>query len=244
MFADMKKNQMANLNKQILTATSLYLVLFFFNACKDKSTPPSETEFTFTATDSLVFEHCDTLPILVTPSCALNKEFGVNMTDLASIFSTPSNSLITNSNTSASFDIRLSNTTNVVPGKYSCNIITNITNENSTPKNKSVKIIYRPNCAYNYIGYVNGNITYIINGIQVNKSITCTYTSEGYLKILNLSNAGSIELKMNCASNTATIVPKTINGNYCSGSAQLAGNQINLQIYSNGTLNANAVIMP
>jgi hypothetical protein len=69
---------MANLNKQILTATSLYLVLFFFNACKDKSTPPSETEFTFTTTDSLVFEYCDTLPIIVTPSCALNKEFGVN----------------------------------------------------------------------------------------------------------------------------------------------------------------------
>lgn len=220
-------------------------ISFIFTSCKDKAEPtPTETSFTLSASDSIVFEHADTLNIQSSSVCAVDKEFAFTISNLSTIFTPESSSIITRSNATANFVIRFRNIQSYSAGTYPCVVASSITNENSTPQNKTVKVIYRPNCAYNYKNYVNGKIQYTINGIFTNKSITCSYTDEGYLKIENLSNAGSIELKMDCLNNIASVVPKTINGHYYTGDAQLSGSQWNIQLYSDGTLNANAAILP
>jgi hypothetical protein len=228
-----------------IIASAVLVAATLVTSCKeDTGTSPAETAFTLQASDSIVFEHADTLNIQASSTCAIDKEFAFTLSNLSTIFTPEQSSIISRSNLKANFGIRFKNIQSYTAGTFPCVVTGNVTNENSTPQSKTVKVIYRPNCAYNYRKHVNGTITYTINGILLNRSITCSYTDEGYLKIENLSNAGSFELKFDCSNNNATIVPKTVNGHYLSGTAQITGNNIAIQMYSDGNLNATMEVKP
>ena len=219
--------------------------LFFivFSSCEKEEDPiPQPTEFSFTAGDSLIFETSGTLPYAVSVQCATAKEFGASLQSLTGGFDIGLQSLSIPSNESRDFNVQF-NQTNATPGVYPAPLTVSIFNENNTPKTKTVYFVYRPNCAYTFKNHSIGQITFVSNGILLNKNITCAYNTSGQLVVSGLTTF-DVTLNFDCENNTVTMDPFVNNGFLNTGNGQIEGNEIALQMYSDGVLHSNSRIKP
>lgn len=218
----------------------LLLVIASFSSCKEDDEPiPQQTEYSFTCNDSLIFEHSGTIPYSVAIQCASSKEFGASFQTVTGGFDV-SSQLTIPSNESRNFNVSF-NQTFATPGVYPADLSVSIFNENNTPKNKTVYFVYRPNCGYAFRNYTIGQITFVSNGILLNKNITCAYNTSGQLVVSGLTTF-DVTLNFNCDNNTVTMNPVVNNGFLNTGNGQIEGTEIALQMYSDGVLHSNSRI--
>jgi hypothetical protein len=225
--------------------TRIYFILLLaiasISSCKEDEEPISQqTEFSFTSNDSLIFEHSGTLPYSVAVQCASSKELGASFETVTGGFDVGSQLTIP-SNESRNFNVSF-NQTFATPGAYPADLSVSIFNENSTPKTKTVYFVYRPNCGYAFRNYTIGQITYVSNGNLLNKNITCAYNSSGQLVVSDLTAFFDVKLNFDCTNNTVTMDPVVNNGFLYTGSGQIEGTEIALQMYSDGVLHSNSRI--
>jgi hypothetical protein len=229
-------------NSILYTLTCISLLAISSFRCKDEDDPILPTEFSFSSNDSLVFETSGTLPFPVGVQCASAKEFGASFQSLTGSFDVGNQSLTIPSNESRNFNVQFDQTF-ATPGVYPANLTVSIFNENNTPKSKTVYFVYRPNCAYNFRNHNIGQITFESNGILLYKNITCAYNTTGQLVVSGLTTF-DVVLNFDCDNNTVTMESLINNGFLTEGSGQIEGNEIVLQMFSNGVLHSNSRLMP
>jgi hypothetical protein len=217
-------------------------VTFSFVSCNkdDGSEEPKPTEFTYTASDSLIFEHSGSLPYAVAVQSSSGKGFISSFSGMFDSFSNGGTTLSIPSNESRSFNISF-NQFGVNPGVYPCTLSVAVPNENNALKTKIVQMVYRPNCGYAFRNYTIGQITFISNGTLLTKNITCAYNSLGQLVVSGLTTF-DVVLNFNCENNTVIMEPEVINGFLTTGNGQIEGTEIALQMYSDGVLHSNSRI--
>jgi len=115
--------------------------------------------------------------------------------------------------------------------------------ENNAIRTKNISLIYRPNCLYNFRNHIYGQITFVSSGNLLNKTISCSYNLDGQLVVSGLT-VYDVVLNADCTNQTVTMVPLVNNGFYMTGTGQIVGNDIVLQIFSNGNLHSNSRIKP
>jgi hypothetical protein len=235
---------MNHLNKSIVW---IYLICIFisFESCKKTSTDtnPQPVVFTFSAPDTILFEYSGNKPLAVGVQCTEDREFGASLSGLNGSFSDNNQDLVIRSNQQQSFNITF-NQLGATPGIYPCELRMSVFNVNNyTPQYKTIQLVYAPNCGYNFINHINGEITYQINGNLLYRNISCSYNNLGQLVISNLTSF-PVTLDVNCQAQTVTMKPVTINGFYMTGDGTIQGQFINLNIYSNGALDAVSKIKP
>jgi hypothetical protein len=216
-----------------------------FESCKKNSTDTNTQSvvYTFSAPDTVLFEYSGNKNLTVGVQCAEEREFGASLSGLNGAFYDNNQTLVIRSNQQQSFNITF-NQLGATPGIYPCELRMSVFNVNNyTPQYKTVQLVYKPNCAYNFINHINGEITYQINGILLNRSISCSYNNLGQLVVTNLTSF-PVTLDVNCQSQTVSMKPLTNNGFYMTGDGTIQGQYINLNIYSNGTLDAISKIKP
>ena len=230
--------------KNSILYTLFCLSILAFSSCKEEEEedPILPTEFSFTSNDSLIFETSGTLPYAVSVQCASAKEFGASFQNVTGGFYFGNQSLTIPSNESRNFNVQF-NQTFATPGVYTADLSVSIFNENNTPKTKTVCFVYRPNCAYNFRNHNIGQITFVSNGILLNKNITCAYNTSGQLVVSGLTTF-DVVLNFDCDNNTVTMESLVNNGFLTTGSGQIEGNEIVLQMYSDGVLHSNSRIIP
>jgi hypothetical protein len=230
--------------KNSILYTLACLLLLAISSCKEEEQedPILPTEFSFTSNDSLIFETSGTLPYAVSVQCASAKEFGASFQSLTGSFDVGNQSLTIPSNESRNFNVQF-NQTFATPGVYTADLSVSIFNENNTPKSKTVYFVYRPNCAYNFRNHNIGQITYVSNNDLLNKNITCDYNTSGQLVVSGLTTF-DVVLNFDCDNNTVTMESLVNNGFLTTGSGQIVGNEIVLQMFSNGVLHSNSRIIP
>lgn len=207
------------------------------SACKKDEQPETKpTEFTYTAADSLIFEHTGTLPYTVEVQSSSGKEFISSFSGLGASFSNGGTTLTIPSNQSRSFDVYF-NQIGAVPGIYPCTLTVAVPNENNALKTKIVQMVYRPNCGYPFRNYTFGEITYQINGILENRAITCEYNIDGQLEVVGLVPF-PINLNFNCTNSTVTMDPVLHLGNVVTCTGSIEGTEVALQFFNDGNLNA------
>ncbi len=211
--------------------------LIFISACKKDEQPEQEpTGFTFSAADSLVFEHTGTLSYAVAVQSASGKEFISSFSGLGASFSDGGTTLTIPSNQSRTFDVYF-NQVGADPGTYPCTLSVAVPNENNALKTKIVQMVYRPNCGYEFRNYTFGEITYQINGILENRAITCQYNIDGQLEVEGLVPF-QINLNFNCANSTVSMDPVLHLGNVVTCTGTIEGSEVALQFFNDGVLNA------
>jgi len=216
----------------------LYSLLFgvLISCKKDEQPEPEPTAFTYTAADSLVFEHTGTLPYAVAVQSASGKEFISSFSGLGASFLDGGTTLTIPSNQSRSFNIYF-NQVGANPGVYPCTLSVAVPNENNALKTKIVQMVYRPNCGYVFRNYTFGEITYQINGILENRGITCEYNIDGQLEVVGLVPF-QINLNFNCSNATVTMDPVLHLGNVVTCTGAIEGSEIALQFFNDGEYNA------
>jgi hypothetical protein len=216
-------------------------MVFLFTACdKDEQPQPEPTAFTYTAADSLVFEHSGTLPYAVSVQSASGKTFISSFSGLFDSFYNGGTTLNIPSNESESFNITF-NQFGVTPGAYPCTLTVAVPNENNAVKTKMVQMVYRPNCAYAFRNYTIAEITYAINGILENRAITCAYTATGQLEVAGLTPFTFL-LNFDCANLTVSMEPLIHLGNVVTCTGTIEGSEIMLQFFNDGAFNASGKI--
>lgn len=219
------------------TFVYLFFVVFSIHSCKEETPDqPEPTAFTYTAADSLMFEHSGTLSYPVSVQSSSGKEFISSFSEFTSSFSSNGTTLYIPSNGSDAFDV-VFNQFGVSPGVYPCKLTVAVPNENNAVKTKTVQMVYRPNCAYAFRNYTIAEITYEINGILLNKSITCNYNFEGQLEVEGLAPY-TIKFIFNCANATVTMVPLIHLGSVVTCAGTIEGSEIALQFFNDGQLNS------
>lgn len=232
----------------VYSSIALFLGLFIISSCgKSKNEEPAKTDFTINTPDTLVFDNWKTLILPITISHLSGPvagEFSNSLQVLDNVTMFPKTSdLIIPINDSRNLEIGYTGP-NMVPGIYTSELATTQLNiNNPISKKKKIYLVSRPNCAFNFANHINGNITYNINGIKVNKSINCNYEIDNSLRVTNLRTF-PIFLNMNCSAGTVSVKPVTNNGNLYAGSGTINGNKINLTLTSNGVQDAVAEIFP
>jgi hypothetical protein len=213
------------------------LLIGFLHSCKkDEQPEPEPTAFTYTAADSLIFEHTGTLPYAVAVQSTSGKEFISSFSGLGASFLDGGTTLTIPSNQSRSFDIYF-NQVGANPGVYPCTLSVAVPNQNNAVKTKIVQMVYRPNCGYPFRNYTFGEITYQINGLLENRAITCLYNSEGQLEVDGLVPF-QINLNFNCSNATVTMDPVLHLGNVVTCTGAIEGTEVALQFFNDGVYNA------
>jgi hypothetical protein len=229
--------------QKISSSLTVLLLIFLFSSCKKSEvTDPPEPQFSFLASDSIVFIHSGAITYTVSVQAEAGKELGARLQNLPTGFSVSETEIIIPANESRSFSVSL-NQIQVQPGTYPCDLNVTIYNTNVAPKRKTVQLVFAPNCAYAFQNHVNGRITYASNGIAENRNINCVYTAQGQLAVSGLSPYTMI-FNVDCEAQTVNMQPLTNNGFYMTANGQINGSEINFQLYSDGTLFANGLIRP
>jgi hypothetical protein len=212
---------------------------------KDKSSvvPLPRIEFTVSSADTLVFEHSGTKDFEVSVSSVHQKDFVASFSDINAAFTLTEREQLISSNTARNFSFTF-NQFGVQPGVYPSKLSVSVANENAESFEKNVMLVYRPNCAYEFRDYKNGEITYQINGILQNKTLTCSYNTSGKLSITGLTPY-PVVLEINCDNKTVSMQPVIHNGatKTAQGSINMQ-QQIELSIFNDGAPDAVAVIKP
>lgn len=110
-----------------------------------------------------------------------------------------------------------------------------------TLKEKRVYVWYKPTCAYEFLSYHQGNITYVSNQELVNKNINCTYSSKGNLLVDGLTPY-TLEFTVNCATQDMTMKPVVHLGDNITGSARVVNNQVQYTLRNNGQDHASGIM--
>ena len=211
-----------------------------FSTCKKEAEEVTESPFTISSGDSLVFEHTGSQAFAVSATAAAGKLLGIRLESLPNGFSVAESELSVEANSTRNFTVQF-NQFDIDPGVYSASLRGSIYNENSTPKSKQVYFVYRPTCAYECRNFTYGRITYVINGIPDNRSVQCAYTTDGRLEVEGLTPY-TFYLDFNCGASTVTMQPLIHLGNYITASGTVVNGEILLEIYNEGNLTANAMI--
>jgi hypothetical protein len=217
---------------------ALFLIgfgLVFLSACDKEEDPQIEpTAFSFTAPDSLVFEHSGVLPYAVAVQSESQKSFIASFSDLFDSF-VGNTTLSIPPNESRSIDVSF-NQFGVNPGAYPCLLTVAVPNENNAVKTKTIQMVYRPNCAYAFRNYTIAEITYEINGILDNRSIECSYNATGQLEVVGLTPF-LIKLNFDCADSSVEMDPTIHLGNVVTCTGTIEGSEIALQFFNDGVFN-------
>jgi hypothetical protein len=231
------------MTNKISYAISLLTIAFIFSCNKDKDEPnDSPINLSFKVQDSLIFEHSGKKNLNIEVSSNSNKTFMARIENANNAFKISTNPINIPSNENRFFEIEFKQK-DVVPNAYACNLSVTIPNENFVPKTKTIYFVFNPNCAYNFRNHKNGEITFQINGLQQNKAITCSYNESGQLVVKNLTTY-DVVLNFNCENNQVEMQPLTNIGSYMTANGSVSGNEINLQMFSDGNLHAIAKIKP
>ena len=217
-------------------------MLSLLSACKkDEQPQPQPTQFSFTIPDSVVFEHSGTQVVPVSVQSTSSKSF------IAKFETLPPNAFLylggeipieANQSENLEFDFYQ---TLATPGDYTGVVRVAVPNENNAIQTKDIRLVYRPNCLYAFRNHVYGQITFESSGNLLNRTIDCEYDTEGRLVVSGLTTY-DVKLTANCENQTVSMVPLINNGFYMTGSGQIEGNEIALQIYSNGEIHSNSRI--
>jgi hypothetical protein len=223
--------------------TYLILVLLAFAACKKEEDPkqPEVTQFSFSIPDSVVFEHSQTKSIPVTVMSESNKTFYATFEELPPYaFGHFADDTPIEANQTGNLELDFYQT-QAEPGTYTGKVRVSVPNENNAIQYKDIKLIYSPNCLYDFRNHVYGQITFVSNGNPLNKTISCSYNLEGQLEISGLTTY-DVVLNADCDNQTVTMIPLINNGFYMTGEGQIQGNEITIQIFSDGELHSNSTI--
>lgn len=228
--------------KNIQNFFAILLILTIVNSCKKEEDPqqPAATVFSFSCPDSLVFEHSETQSLTVSVQSESSKMFSATFEDVPSNFGYHESPISLAGNQSGNLNIDFYQTLSN-PGTFTTTVSVSVPNENNAIKSKEVKLIYRPNCLYAMRNHVYGQLTYVSNGQLLNKTITCAYNLEGQLEVSGLTPY-DVVLNADCANQTVSMVPFINNGFYMTGTGQIEGNEIALQIFSDGSIHSNSRI--
>jgi hypothetical protein len=214
----------------------LFAILVALASCdKEDETQPEATAFTFTASDSLIFEHSGVLPYAVAVQSESGKSFIATFSGLFDSF-VGNVTLSIPSNESRSIDVSF-NQFGVNPGAYPCTLTVAVPNENNAVKTTTVQMVYKPNCAYAFRNYTIAEITYEINGILENRSIACSYNASGQLEVVGLTPF-LIKLNFDCSNSTVEMDPTLHLGNVVTCTGTIEGSEIALQFFNDGVFNA------
>jgi hypothetical protein len=219
------------------------IALLVIASCKKEDDPkqPEVTQFSFSIPDSVVFEHSQTKSIPVTVMSETNKTFYATFEELPPYaFGHFADDTPIEANQTGSLELDFYQT-QAEPGTYTGKVRVSVPNENNAIQYKDIKLVYRPNCMYDFREHVYGQITFVSNGQLQNKTISCTYNLEGELEVSGLTTY-DVVLNADCDNQTVTMVPLINNGFYMTGSGQIEGNEIALQIFSNGVIHSNSRI--
>ncbi|MCB0820771.1 MAG: hypothetical protein KDC13_09115 [Bacteroidetes bacterium] len=220
-----------------------FFAFILISSCKkDETDPPEATQFSFSIPDSLVFEHSDTKSVTVSVQSESGKSFISTFETIPpQAFGYFDGEVTIAANQSGVLELEFYQTF-AMPGVYTGTVRVAVPNENNAIKTKDISLIYRPNCMYDFRNHVYGQITYVSNGQLQNKTITCSYDTQGRLVVAGLTPY-DVVLNADCANQTVSMVPLVNNGFYMTGSGQIEGNEIALQIFSDGTLHSNSRIL-
>lgn len=227
--------------KHSIYFSTLLFISFLGAACSSTDDDTMETVPAVTSisgTDSIVFEHSGTGTLQVNAISSNGAGMIATIRELPSGFTLVQNDLAL----PASFEIQF-NQTNTIPFRRTAQVEVAIPNVNATPLSKTVYLVYRPTCAYDFIEHSIGQITYAINGILNQNSITCSYNNQGQLVVVGLTPF-TVVLDINCTSGAVTM-PSTLHlGNIVTASGNINGNAIDLIFFNDGVQNAVARILP
>ena len=227
--------------KQIITLFLIALFTTEFQSCKKKEeTDPPVVEFTMTSPDTVKFEHSDTLQLLFGVQCNSDVQFTANLTAMDAAFNYINPDPLFGANQNGYFNIKF-NQNFSSPGVYPCQLYVSAVNVNNVPQTKTVQLVYAPNCAYDYRNRVNGEITYQINGILLNETISCSYNELGQLEVTGLTTFTMV-FNFDCASQTLTMVPVTHLGFYMTATGYVQGSDIIITMLADGNPDAVAKI--
>lgn len=218
---------------------SISLLLLGMQSCTKESEPAPTTEFSFTAPDTVIFEHSGTKTLEVSVQSNSAMDFVANLSCDNSSFQYGGEIVIA-SNQSGTFNIQF-NQFGVAPASYDCNLTVSVANENDLPQSKNIQLRYAPNCGYDFKNHQNGQITYQINGNPQNRSVDCSYNNEGQLEVVGLTTY-PVVLNLNCSTGTVTMDPITNIGSYMTADGTIQGSVIHLNFYSDGAPHAVAQI--
>lgn len=220
-------------------------ILVVFASCNKEDDPkqPEPTQFSFTIPDSVVFDHSQTISIPVTVHSESDKEFFTTFETLPQYaFGYFDDEIAIPANQTVNLPLDFYQT-QAEPGSYTGVVRVSIPKENNAIQTKDIKLVYRPNCLYSFRNHVYGQITFVSNGNLLNKTISCAYDTEGRLVVSGLTTY-DVVMNANCDNQSVTMVPLIHNGFYMTGSGQIEGDEISLQIFSDGDLHSNSRIKP
>ncbi len=224
----------------------LFLIaVALFSSCtkEDPDSPNPATEFSFNAPDELVFKNSGTKALAVAVNGSSSKEFVVRLSDLNNaFFAGVSQQIVVTGGATATFEVPF-NQHNMQPGEYPAKLEVSVANENVPSQSKTIKMVYTPNCGWDFRNHANGEITYEINGILQNKVINCNYNNEGKLQVSGLAGY-AMTLEFDCGAQTVSMIPLTHLGEYHTANGQIEGNEIAIQVFSDGNLHATARVKP
>lgn len=215
------------------------------SSCKKEEDPqqPEATVFSFSTPDTLVFEHSGTKSLAVTVLSESSKTFFATFETLPqNAFGYFNGEVEIAANQTGNLELDFYQT-QAEPGVYPAVVRVSVPNENNAIKYKDISLVYRPNCLYAMRNHVYGQFTFVSTGFLQNKTISCSYNTSGQLVVSGLTTY-EVKLNANCENQTVTMVPLINNGFYMTGTGQIEGNEIALQIYSNGEIHSNSRIKP
>ncbi len=212
--------------------------------CKKSTSEPIPTKKTFSVqcADTLVFDNNKSMVIPVSVT-STSGDFQINIEDISDgNFTMIKNNMTCPANESRSLEINYS-PINLQPGVYTCRLRTSDNSDGTNYSYKTIYLVVRPTCAYNFRNFINGKITWYINGTPVYQNIQCKYDTDNSLKITNLST-WIINLNMDCATQTCTVKPVTVGSWLKGGSGTFTDTKISFSISDNGINVADAEIIP
>jgi len=230
--------------KQLRTISILLLLTVLLSDCKKKggSDTTVKKTFSFQCSDTLVFDNVKSILLPVTVSSS-SGNFDLSLQNISDgNFNMIKNNVNCPANESRSLEIKYV-PISVEPGIHTCQLRVVDMDDGSNVMYKTIYLVIRPACAFNFRNFINGKITYYINGIATYKSIACQYEIDNSLRVTNLST-WNINLNLDCINQTCTIKPVTVNGYLKGGTGTFTDTKISFTISDNGTAIADAEIYP
>lgn len=208
-------------------------------SCKKEDDPkqPDPTQFSFAIPDSVVFEHSQTQSIPVTVTSESAKTFYATFDELPPYaFGHYTGDIEIAANQTGNLELDFFQT-QANPGTYEGVVKVSVPNENNAIQYKDIKLVYRPNCGYAFRNYTIAELTYVINGTLLNKSITCAYNLDGQLEVEGLTPY-MLTLDLNCSNSTVSMFPLIHLGDLVTCTGTIEGSEIALQFFNDGVLNS------
>lgn len=233
----------------ILILTICLSILFSCKKKDDNQTVDTKVDFSITCADTLFFDNVsqdEGLSVnVVRNGGATSGDVALNLSNFSnSEFYASANDIICPIDESRSLNVHFTSS-NLAAGIHTCKLTATQANYSgsSNTKTKTIYLKVQPTCAFSFKDFINGNITYNINGIKNNYSVDCKYELDNTLSITGLTPY-KLTLKLNCNDNTFTVKQLTYNGWLIGGSGTYTNSKISGILTNNGVNNASFEIIP